>query len=118
VSAVPDDRSFFGPHAKYDMDSPEFERQTTICDSLPHASTVAHMDNNWRKAADELIRYLNDRGYDVVKVPPVEELAELIYRLHGCSCEEHPSNGVTRTCTEWRRNRAQAAAEAILDAIR
>lgn len=44
-----------------------YDRQTAIVDSLPHACTMARLEN-WRVAADEFVRYLNDRGYDVVKV--------------------------------------------------
>lgn len=51
---------------RYDQDSPEFERQTAVMDSLPHAVHPMHED--WRTMADALIEGLAARGYVLVRV--------------------------------------------------
>ena len=42
------------------------------------------------------------------------EAMEIIYLTHGCSCDEHPTNGSTASCKAWRRRAAEQVAAALL----
>ena len=41
------------------------------------------------------------------------EVVEVIYLTHGCSCDEHPSNGTSAACKAWRRRAAEQVAAAL-----
>lgn len=41
------------------------------------------------------------------------EVVEIIYLTHGCSCDEHPSNGTSAACEAWRRRAAEQVAAAL-----
>lgn len=43
--------------------------------------------------------------------------AEAIRATHGCSCEKHPSIGVTAACQAWRQRAAEESAQEALAVI-
>lgn len=49
-------------------------------------------------------------------MPDPWQTAEIIYNTHGCSCDEHPTNGATASCRAWRRRAAEHTAAALLAA--
>lgn len=43
-----------------------------------------------------------------------EALARIIHQTHGCTCQEHPSVGVSADCDAWLKAQAEGVADTIL----
>lgn len=68
----------------------------------PHAAQEGCEDchNTWR------VDYAAGRS--------LVEVAQVIYDMHGCSCDEHETNGHAASCRRWRRKQAGRIATALL----